>query len=390
MDITRRINLLLGTLLTILCVLLADEAFFGKRVQKFLVSPSSVVREYKQARLKTRFEKQSSQSISEDLFKGAEGTDISALTPSSKTQSAPVLEGGGREASAKALYLGEFGDIKTEPSSLSLISFTRVSREGLFALPEGFYSAKTNSYLVYREQLDITPQLRTFLEELHGDLVLDIMPFSLFTKFDRVFLMLFRTKNAYTKYTDKPSWSIASADVGNNAVFILENYNFAGNLVHEMTHLYFDGFFYPKISPLWLSEGFAVYMQSFAQDDKSNAWLRREVKGFQKGRYLDFAEFSSANNLSFYGEQDILSWYAQAYSVVNYLLTSKTKDEFYQFSDNLRKGMPVGRALYRAYGMPFNTLSALEFAWQAQLQGANLPSHDAFVFNNAEGKNEGR
>ncbi len=384
MDITRRINLLLGTLLAILCVLLADEAFLGRRVQKFIISPSSAVREYKEARLKARFEKQNPQAAAKDIFKGAEGDDIPALTPSSQTQSAPVSEED--KTASQKFYLGDFGDIKREPSSLSLISFKRISRDGLFALPKGFYSAKTNSYLVYREQLDVTPQLKKFLEELHGDLVLEIMPFSLFTKFDRVFLMLFRTKNAYAKYTDKPSWSIACADVGDNAVFILENYNFAGNLVHEMTHLYFDGFFYPKASPLWLSEGFAVYMQSLAQDDKNNAWLKREARDFQSGRYLDFGEFSSVNNLSFYGEQDILSWYAQSYSVVSYLLTSKTKDEFYLFADNLRKGMPVGRALYRAYGMPFNTLSALEFAWQAQLQSAGLPSYGAFVFNNAEVK----
>ena len=30
--------------------------------------------------------------------------------------------------------------------------------------------------------------------------------------------------------------------------------------------------------------------------------------------------------------------------------------------------MPIGKALYRAYGMPFNTLKALEYAWQAQIQ----------------------
>lgn len=374
MDITRRINLLLGTLLTILCLFLADEAFWGRQVQRFFISPSLAVREYKENRAKSELEKEAAGEVAKALFAGAEGDDIAALTPASRTQNTPIVHS--ENDASQALYLGEMEDIKPEPSSLSLISFKRVSREGLFALPKGFYSAQTNNYLIYREQLAISPQLQTFLEQIHANLVLDVMPFSLFAKFDRIFLMLFRTKNAYTEYTDKPSWSIACANVDDNAVFILENYDFAGNITHEMTHIYFDGFFAPEASPLWLSEGFAVYMQSLAQSKKSNAWLKRQNDVFKSGHYLDFTEFSSAKDLSLYGREDILSWYAQSYSVVNYLLTSKTKDQFYQFAHNLREGMPIGRALYRAYGMPFNTLNALEFAWQAQLQGANLPPQE--------------
>ena len=68
-----------------------------------------------------------------------------------------------------------------------------------------------------------------------------------------------------------------------------------------------------------------------------------------------------------YQQNEVELWYAQAYSVVKYLL-DKDKDSFYQFSKNLKENMPLGKALYRAYGMPFNTLKALEYAWQAQLQ----------------------
>ena len=77
--------------------------------------------------------------------------------------------------------------------------------------------------------------------------------------------MLFRTKESYSEYTSRPSWSVASTDVSAQSVFILENSNFKTNFIHELTHIYFDGFFLPKEPPLWMSEGFAVYVQTQKQ-----------------------------------------------------------------------------------------------------------------------------
>jgi hypothetical protein len=177
--------------------------------------------------------------------------------------------------------------------------------------------------------------------------------------------MLFRTKERYTSYTDRPSWSVASTDVAAQSIFILENSNFKTNFIHELTHIYFDGFFMPSQPPLWLSEGFAVYIQTQNQEKKDKTWLKPYLTEFSRGQYIDFNEFIQAKDLNNYSKEDVLLWYAQAYSVVDYLLSSKTRDEFFQFCKNLKEGNPAGRSLYRAYGMPFNKVSSLEYAWQA-------------------------
>lgn len=350
MDITNRINLSLALLLLILIILMATEVFKDKKKSAHEASPLASVQIITPSPADVK-----------NIFSGSAGEEYKGLTVSSMET---------------FRYIQEERPIPTENFKVKNI-FTKTKRGAWLAPPEGFFSALTNNYLIYRERVEITPELKKLLEKIHGNFVLDIVPFSLFSKFNRVFLMLFRTKETYSTYTSKPSWSIATTDIDAQAVYILENDDFEGNFVHELTHIYFDGFFAPHVSPLWLSEGFSVYMQSKAQLPEDTKWLRRNIENFRRGEYIDFEEFINTESLREYPKSDVVMWYAQAYSVVNFLLKDKSRDEFYQFCKNIKEGMPLGRALYRAYGMPFNTPQALEYAWQADLQRDLKPQSPA-------------
>ena len=320
MDISKKISVLALVLLIILTALLCYDKFFATAKVE---------------------EKMPSQEQIEDLFKGSEGEEfVKRDTPNFQDTS------------------------ETETPK----RFTIVNKQTWMAPPEGFFSALTNNYLVYRENRAIPQKLKDFLGSIHGNFVLDVIPFSLMSDFKRIFLMLFRTKESYTSYTNRPSWSVASTDVKGQSIFILENSNFKTNFIHELSHIYFDGFFLPGRPPLWLSEGFAVYIQTQNQEEKDKKWLYTYLDKFAKGQYIAFDEFIFAEDLQNYSKEDVSLWYAQAYSVVDFLLTSKTKDEFFQFCKNLKEGMAPGRSLYRAYGMPFNKISSLEYAWQGYLR----------------------
>lgn len=317
MDISRRINILAFILLASLMGLICFENFSSDRK----IAP-----------------KEPKQEISTDIFKGSEGEEfISEQMPQHQ----------------------EIPEVKTPKK------FTIVNKQTWMAPPQGFFSALTNNYLVYREARQIPQSLKDFLADIHGNFVLDVIPFSVVSNFKRIFLMMFRTKESYSNYTSRPSWSVASTDVSAQSIFILENSNFKTNFIHELTHIYFDGFFLPKEPPLWMSEGFAVYIQTQNQKQKEKQWLKPFLKKFSEGKYIAFDEFINAEDLQNYSKDDVLLWYAQAYSVIDYLLTSKTRDEFYQFCNNIKSGMPISRSLYRAYGMPFNKVSSLEYAWQS-------------------------
>ncbi len=251
--------------------------------------------------------------------------------------------------------------------SMPTRSFTKQDALQIPQAPEGFFSGLTNNYIIFRENLAITPELTTFIDNIHGNLVLDIIPFSLTSEFKRLFLMLFRTRESFMKYTTRPEWSQAATDVKSRAIYLMEGYSFKPVFIHELTHVYFDGFFIPNEPPLWLSEGYAVYNQSKAQSIMENDWLYKNILILSQKNYINFVEFNNVTSLENYTPEEVELWYTQAYSVVKYLI-EKDKDSFYQFSKNLKENMPIGKALYRAYGMPLNTLKALEYAWQAQLQ----------------------
>ena len=236
--------------------------------------------------------------------------------------------------------------------------------------PPGFMTADTYNYLIYRQDQPVTPSLKTVLDTIHGNLMLDLTPFTMVLKPNKILIMLFNKRASYMEYTKRPAWSGAASDLRSDSLYVVEAPGFYPLTVHELTHLYFDGYFLPTISPLWLSEGMAVYMQILASKDKP-AWVEESLLQIvRNNQIIAFEEMMSAETLEKYSNDAASLWYTQAYSVVDYLLNHRTRDEFYRFCNEIKAKTPIHQALYRAYGMPFNKVSALQNVWLHDLQKA--------------------
>lgn len=120
------------------------------------------------------------------------------------------------------------------------------------------------------------------LDTIHGNLMLDLTPFTIVIKPNKILVMLFGEKDSYMKFTKRPAWSGASSDLRADTMYVIEGQSFYPLSVHELTHLYFDGYFLPTISPLWLSEGMAVYMQIHATKQKPS-WVDRSLRRILRG-----------------------------------------------------------------------------------------------------------
>ena len=228
--------------------------------------------------------------------------------------------------------------------------------------PPGFMTAETFNYLIYREQQPVGDKLKKVLDAIYGNLMLDLTPFTLVSKPGKILVMLFDNKDSYMDFTKRPAWSGAASDLRADTMYVLEGPNFYPLSVHELTHLYFDGYFLPSISPLWLSEGMAVYMQIYVSKHKPS-WIDEGLRNILTGHYIALEDLMSMEDISSLTTQQAELWYTEAFSVVDYLLNSHSRDEFYRFCNELKAGSPVHQALYRAYGMPFNKISVLQNVW---------------------------
>lgn len=235
--------------------------------------------------------------------------------------------------------------------------------------PPGFLTDETFNYLIYREEYPVTPTIKTTLDTIHGNLMLDLTPFTILIKPNKILVMIFGGKESYGEFTKLPPWSGAASDLRADTMYVVEGRSFYPLSVHELTHLYFDGYFLPTISPLWLSEGMAVYMQIHTTKQKPS-WLGRSMKRIVAGDIIPLDKMTVTEDLNTYSTPEAELWYTQSYSLVEYLLTKRTRDEFYKFVSELKSNTPLHQALYRAYGLPFTKVSVLENVWLHDLQKA--------------------
>jgi len=238
--------------------------------------------------------------------------------------------------------------------------------------PPGFAMRETRHFVIYEEGKEVSRELLDTVEGLHRNIMLDLVSFSPWSREKRVFVFFTGNQDTYQRLTGRPAWSAGAASLTERKIYLFKSDEAMGILAHELTHIYFDSFFSSEIqSPLWLSEGIATYIQS--ERGYSNPdWLARNLAMLEKGGGFKLSDLVRIENMQGADEENVRLWYAQSYSVVRFLIKLKAGDAFYQFCKKLKGGMPTHRALYQAYGMPYNRLSSLEYAWRYDLKTGKL------------------
>jgi hypothetical protein len=239
-------------------------------------------------------------------------------------------------------------------------------------IPQGFQKSVTRHFNVYAEEYEASDRFLELIENLHGNLMLDLAPFSPWASDQKVSIFLFKSQEAYRRVTGRPPWSGGASSVPKRKVYVYESEELPGILAHELTHIYFDGFFLGgSTDPLWLSEGMATLLQVERGLSAPN-WLRENLAKLEGGEGLPFETFMDVSTTSGWSDDKVRLWYAEAYSVVRYLIRTQYRSSFYKFASYIRDGRPVPEALYRAYGAPYTRVRALEIAWRHEVSRSSL------------------
>ena len=93
-------------------------------------------------------------------------------------------------------------------------------------------TADTFNYLIYREKNPVTENIKTVLDTIHGNLMLDLTPFTLVIKPNKILVMLFGEKDSYMGFTKRPAWSGASSDLRADTMYVIEGNSFYPLSVH--------------------------------------------------------------------------------------------------------------------------------------------------------------
>ena len=238
--------------------------------------------------------------------------------------------------------------------------------------PEGFAMKPTQHFVVYEEGAEVSDELANTVEALHGSIMLDLVAFSPWSREHKVYIFFSKSQDTYRKLTGRPAWSGGAASLNERKIYLYQSDEAFGILAHELTHIYFDSFFTPASpSPLWLSEGIATYVQS-ERGLSTPKWLAQNLKLIESGSGFKLNDLVRIESLQGADEDNVRLWYAQSYSLVRFLMKLKAGDAFYFFCKNLRDGKPAAQSLYQAYGMPYNKLTSLEYAWRYDLKTGKI------------------
>ncbi|MBI4060458.1 MAG: hypothetical protein HY403_03425 [Elusimicrobia bacterium] len=243
--------------------------------------------------------------------------------------------------------------------------------------PQGFVRSDSRHFTVFAEQYPASERFIELIESLHSNLMLDLAPFSPWASNERTTIFLFKNQDTYRRVTGRPAWSGGASSVGKRKLYVYESEELPGIVAHELTHIYFDGFFLKGVpDPLWLSEGMATLVQVERGLSAPN-WLRENLERLEAGEGFSIEKLAAVSSTAGWPDAKVRLWYAQSYSLVRFLIRTQYRSSFYKFSAHLRDGRPAPEALYRAYGAPYTRLIALEHAWRYELSRAQTAKLDA-------------
>jgi hypothetical protein len=237
---------------------------------------------------------------------------------------------------------------------------------------ESFWNIKKSEhYVIYYRSApaEYVDQVIKFSEDYYRTVVTELG----FTRFDqfwtwdkRAKIYLYNDAKEYQLYAKQPEWSGAAANVFTREIktYINMRYFFKSILPHELGHLIFREMVgYDKRLPIWLDEGVVSYLEQDYKKERLGI-SKALVKG---GKYMTIEDLTNVRTLEGFLLPDI--FYAEASSIIEFLVQEYGKDKFLSFCakiKDLKDYQNWEMALKDAYG--FNNLTEMDEKWVAFLR----------------------
>lgn len=183
---------------------------------------------------------------------------------------------------------------------------------------------------------------------------------------NRAKIYIYDNAEDFQAATAQPSWSGGSVSPRDKIIhsFPYAQKFFDTILPHEMGHIIFREFvgFDNSAIPLWLDEGVASF-----QEDFRSVWAKELLrKALSEHKLIGLSELSALNPHLMRDTSAVDLFYAEAVSVIDYLIKRFGQDTFVSFCQALRDKKDLKKAIASVY--PFSNLNELDKAWQKYLR----------------------
>jgi len=193
-----------------------------------------------------------------------------------------------------------------------------------------------------------------------------------FTRFNfwlwdnRANIYIYDNAEQYQKATSQPSWSAGAAIPSQKIIhtFPYAQGFFDTILPHEMAHIIFREFvgFDNTAIPLWLDEGVASYQEKSRYDSA----MRTVKRALAEGKFVPLERLNVTNPSLSLNMESAQIFYAEAVSIVDFLIKEYGRENFVGFCQYLRDKKNLERSVSLIY--PFSNLKELGDAWQKYLK----------------------
>ncbi|MFI5344942.1 MAG: peptidase MA family metallohydrolase [Elusimicrobiota bacterium] len=177
-------------------------------------------------------------------------------------------------------------------------------------------------------------------------------------------IVVYGSQDEYRKKTGQPDWS-AGVTVG-NAIYTFYSDRLNGVLSHEMTHLIWFEFMNGRLSDQqrWVNEGLAVYEEAKAGNQGRELFVTFLPTLRSAPLPMDQLQNLAPNNERAY---DASLWYAQAESMIRYMIEKGGRIGFGQFLIAIRDGQNFDAAVFAGFPGQWRTLGDFENDWKRSL-----------------------
>ncbi len=236
--------------------------------------------------------------------------------------------------------------------------------------PGKWQTVKSTHFIIYYQNTGdkFIRQLLNDAERYYNDITeaLGFRRYNFWLWDNRAKIYIYDNAGAYLLACGQPSWSAGVVVPRQKVIraYAGEKDFFATVLPHEMGHIIFREFvgFDNRAVPGWLDEGVALYQQH-SGGHQLYALCR---KAMDKKTFFPLDKLNSMNPSLLKDKEQIQLFYAESFTIVDFLLERFGKDNFLLFCQRLRDKQDLDSAL--AYAYPFRNKQELGAGWERYLR----------------------